>query len=51
MIPIYDGMPGYIESLALFEEKGFKITGLYPVSREKDTLKLIELDCIMRKNF
>lgn len=50
LIPIYEGMPDYLESLTLFKSKDFHITGLYPVSREKNTFRLIELDCLMRKD-
>ncbi|MEK6202330.1 MAG: FkbM family methyltransferase [Desulfobulbaceae bacterium] len=49
MIPIYQGMPDYLESLTLFRQKGFELTGLYPVSRNKDTLGVVEMDCVMRR--
>lgn len=49
MIPIYQGMPDYIESLTLFRQKGFELTGLYPVSRNKDNLLVVEMDCVMRR--
>ena len=47
--PIYAGMPRYLQSLARFQEAGYVLTGLYPVSRDRSSLALIELDCIMRK--
>lgn len=47
--PLYEGMPDYIESLSTFREAGFELTGLYPVSRDPDSLQLIELDCVMRR--
>ena len=46
---IYDSMPDYMESLHLFRGKGFEVTGMYPVSRDRSTQLLIEFDCIMRK--
>src|SRR5579863_1295246 len=46
---IYKGMPNYLQSLDTYSKAGFVISGLYPVSRDKDTLALIELDCVMRK--
>lgn len=46
---IYEDMPDYLESLATYTKAGFVMTGLYPVSRDKDTLALIELDCVMRR--
>jgi FkbM family methyltransferase len=46
---IYEGMPDYLESLATYTKAGFVMSGLYPVSRDKQTLALIELDCVMRR--
>lgn len=46
---IYEGMPDYLESLATYTKAGFVMSGLYPVSRDKRTLALIELDCVMRR--
>lgn len=47
--PLYEGMPDYIESLSAFRKAGFELTGLYPVSRDSNSLQLIELDCVMRR--
>ena len=33
-IGIYKGMPGYMETIRYLDERGFDITGLYPVSRD-----------------
>ncbi|MGE5624864.1 MAG: FkbM family methyltransferase [Bacillota bacterium] len=46
---IYKGMPDYLKSLGIYTKAGFVISGLYPVSRDRDTLALIELDCVMRR--
>jgi len=46
---IYKGMPDYLESLAVYTKAGFVMSGLYPVSRDRQTLALIELDCVMRR--
>jgi FkbM family methyltransferase len=43
---IYKGMPRYIETIHYLDERGFDITGLYPVSRDK-ALRLVEFDCVM----
>jgi len=43
---IYKGMPGYTEIIHYLDERGFDITGLYPVSRD-NTLRLVEFDCVM----
>ena len=47
--PIYEGVPDYLEALAVYTQAGFVISGLYPVSRDKATLALIETDCVMRR--
>lgn len=46
---IYERMPGYLEALRAYTQAGFVISGLYPVSRDRETLALIELDCVMRR--
>ena len=46
VIGIYKGMPRYTEIIRYLEERGFDITGLYPVSRDK-SLRLVEFDCVM----
>jgi FkbM family methyltransferase len=45
-LQIYDEMPDYKGSLTVFEEQGFRVSGLFPVTRRKD-LSLIEMDCMM----
>lgn len=47
-IPIYEGMPNYVDSLATLEELGFALTGLFPVSRTED-LRVVEMDAIFRR--
>lgn len=49
VFPIYDHMPDYMEALKIYREKGFEITGLYPVSRNQETLMVVEFDCVMIK--
>lgn len=46
LTPIYSGMPHYLEALKTFEDYGFIISGLYPISRKKD-LSVVEMDCIL----
>lgn len=43
---IYKGMPRYTETIRYLDERGFDITGLYPVSRDS-ALRLVEFDCVM----
>lgn len=46
-VPIYDGMPTFLESLELFTDNGFKVSGIYPVSRNKQKLSLVESDAVL----
>lgn len=46
-VPIYDGMPRMAEQLAVYEGAGFEITGMFSVSRDKPTLRVIEFDVVM----
>jgi len=46
VIGIYKGMPGYVDTIRYLDERGFDITGLYPVSRDS-SLRLVEFDCVM----
>jgi len=46
IIGLYKGMPPYMDTLRYLDERGFDITGLYPVSRDS-TLRLVEFDCVM----
>jgi hypothetical protein len=43
---IYKGMPRYTELIHYLDERGFDLTGLYPVSRDS-ALRLVEFDCVM----
>ncbi len=43
----YENMPTHIEAFTFLKEKGFEITGLYPVGRDEN-MAIIEMDCIMR---
>jgi FkbM family methyltransferase len=46
IINIYEGMPGYMDTIRLLNECGFDISGLYPISRDPG-MRLIEFDCVM----
>ena len=43
--PIYEGMTGMSETLTRMSQLGFDVTGLYPVSRDKQ-MRVIEFDCV-----
>lgn len=45
-IPIYEGMPSFDRSINTFVDAGFSVSGLYPVTRNKD-FSLIEMDCVL----
>jgi FkbM family methyltransferase len=47
VMEIYAGMPRMAEALEVYERAGFEITGLFPVSREADTGRVLEFDCVM----
>ena len=46
-VALYDGMPRLVEQLTAYEEAGFDISGIFPVSRHRKTLRAIEFDVIM----
>lgn len=46
-VPIYDGMPRLPEQLGVYESEGFEIVGMFPVSRDLPTLRVIEFDMVM----
>lgn len=46
VIGIYKGMPGYMDTIHHLGERGFDVTGFYPVSRDA-SLRLVEFDCVM----
>ena len=50
LIPIYSGMPHYLDALRKYEDHGFVVTGLYPVTREENSLSIIEMDCMLLNN-
>ncbi|MBR8740142.1 FkbM family methyltransferase [Nocardiopsis sp. MG754419] len=47
LMRIYEGMPRMTEALAVYEAEGFEVTGMYPVTREERTERVLEFDCVM----
>jgi hypothetical protein len=43
----YEGMPTLPEALGEQGRLGFAVTGIFPVARELDHLRVIEFDCVM----
>lgn len=46
-VPIYDGMPRLPEQVAAYESEGFETTGMFPVTIDRKTLRVIEFDVVM----
>ena len=47
MVPLYEGMPGYIEVLAAYRDAGYQPTGFFPIFRIGDEFVVAEFDCVM----
>lgn len=47
LLTIYEQMPRMEEAMRIYEAAGFEVTGLYPVSREVRTGRVLEYDCVM----
>lgn len=48
LIPIYQDMPHWTESVRCYENAGFGVIGVFPVSRDASG-RVIEYDCLMTK--
>lgn len=46
-VPIYEGMPRMPEQITVYEDAGFAITGMFPVTRDRRSLRVIEFDVVM----
>ncbi|MBA2810738.1 FkbM family methyltransferase [Streptomyces sp. KM273126] len=46
---LYEGSPEMGEAIAAYEAGGFGITGMYPVTREESTGRVVEFDCVMMR--
>jgi FkbM family methyltransferase len=46
-VPLYDGMPRMPEAVTAYESAGFETTGIFPVTRDNEHLRAIELDIVM----
>jgi len=45
MLPLYEGMPDYKASIAVYNEHGFEVSGLFPIVRDQ-YLRVVEFDCV-----
>lgn len=46
LVPIYEGMPHWTESIATFESAGLHVAGMFPVTRAPGG-RVIEYDCLL----
>ena len=46
-VPLYEGMARLPEQIAAYEEAGFESTGMFPVTRDRKSLRVIEFDVVM----
>ncbi len=44
VIPIYEGMPHWTESISTYEKAGFGVISIFPVTRDSD--RVVEYDCL-----
>jgi FkbM family methyltransferase len=45
LVPIYEGIPHWLETISAYEKKGFGVVGMFPVVR--DSNRVIEYDCVL----
>ena len=46
-VPIYDDMPRLPEQMLTYEKLGFETVGMFAVSRDRPTMRVIEFDLVM----
>jgi len=49
LMQIYEGMPRMHEAIPVYEAAGFEVTGMFPVTREQRTGRVLEFDCVMAR--
>ena len=49
LIPIYKGMPGFVDAIETYRRHDFEVTHIHPVSRDSSRLVLLEVDCVMSR--
>jgi FkbM family methyltransferase len=47
LVPIYENMPHWTQSISIYEQAGFGVAGMFPVSW--DAGRIIEYDCILTR--
>lgn len=46
-VPLYEDMARWPEQISAYEAAGFEITGMFPVTRDRKALRVIEFDAVM----
>jgi len=49
-VPLYEGMPDWMESLKEFQRFGFGVVDFMPVLRVNGSLMIMEMDCILTRS-
>jgi len=47
VLPLYEGIPDYLEALATYRAHGYEPSGFFPVLREPGSLVAAEFDCVL----
>jgi FkbM family methyltransferase len=47
VVGIYDGVPDYLEALALYREYNYEMTGAFVVNRHRQTGHIVDFDCVL----
>lgn len=47
VVPLYDGMPDFLQALRVYRSSGFEVTGFFPIFRHEPDLVIGEFDCVM----
>jgi len=49
VVPLYEDMPHYLDSLRFYESMGFSLMNLFTVSRSPKKANVVEYDCLMAR--
>jgi FkbM family methyltransferase len=49
VVPLYEGMPDYLEALRFFRNVGFSPTGFFPVVHDRTTGHVLEFDAVFTR--
>jgi hypothetical protein len=47
LIPIYERMPHWTDTIEVYEQAGLQVVGMFPVNRDRG--RVIEYDCLLVK--